>query len=53
MSNQTVQDFFQQMQSDFEMRLVGELTYFIGLQVKQMNDTIFISQRNYAKSIVK
>ncbi|XP_050878658.1 uncharacterized mitochondrial protein AtMg00810-like [Lathyrus oleraceus] len=35
------------------MSLVGELTYFLGLQVKQMDDTIFISQRMYAKSIVK
>jgi hypothetical protein len=41
------------MQSEFEMSLVGELTYFLGLQVKQMEDTIFISQSKYAKNIVK
>ncbi|XP_050919440.1 uncharacterized mitochondrial protein AtMg00810-like [Lathyrus oleraceus] len=35
------------------MSLVGELTYFIGLQVKQMDDIIFISQSKYAKSLVK
>ncbi|XP_050890831.1 uncharacterized mitochondrial protein AtMg00810-like [Lathyrus oleraceus] len=35
------------------MSLIGELTYFLGFQVKQMDDTIFISQRKYAKSIVK
>jgi len=35
------------------MSLVGELTYFLGLQVKQMEDTIFISQSKYAKNIVK
>jgi len=32
---------------------VGELTYFLGLQVKQMKDTIFISQSKYSKNIVK
>ncbi|XP_050888634.1 uncharacterized mitochondrial protein AtMg00810-like [Lathyrus oleraceus] len=41
------------MHSEFEMSLVGEVTYFLGLQVKQIYDTIFISQSKYAKSIVK
>src|SRR4030066_764571 len=53
MSSKMVELFVQQMQSEFEMRLVGELTYFLGLQVKQMEDTIFISQSKYAKNIVK
>jgi len=53
MSDKMVQHFIQQMQSEFEMSLVGELTYFLGLQVKQMEDTIFISQSKYAKKIVK
>jgi hypothetical protein len=41
------------MQSEFEMSLVGEVTYFLGLQVKQMENTIFISQSKYAKNIIK
>jgi len=53
MSNKMVQHFLHQMQPEFEMSLVGELTYFLGLQVKQMQDTIFISQSKYAKNIVK
>ncbi|KAK2364020.1 putative mitochondrial protein [Trifolium repens] len=53
MSNTMVQHFVQQMQSEFEMSLVGELTYFLGLQIKQMEDTIFISQSKYARNIVK
>lgn len=53
MSNQMVQHFVQQMQSEFEMSLVGELTYFLGLQIRQMEDTIFISQSKYAKNIVR
>ena len=35
------------------MSMVGELTYFIGLQVKQLEDGIFISQNKYAKNLVK
>ena len=53
MSNEMLQHFVQQMQSEFEMSLVGELTYFLGLQVKQMEDSIFLSQSKYAKNIVK
>ncbi|PNX59534.1 putative gag-pol polyprotein, partial [Trifolium pratense] len=53
MSEKMVQHFVQQMQSEFEMSLVGELTYFLGLQVKQMEDTIFVSQSKYEKNMVK
>ena len=53
MSEQMVEHFVRQMQSEFEMSLVGELTYFLGLQVKQMEDSIFLSQSKYAKNIVK
>ncbi|KAK2382486.1 putative mitochondrial protein [Trifolium repens] len=53
MTDALVKQFVHQMQSEFEMSLVGELTYFLGLQVKKMEDTIFISQSKYAKNIVK
>ena len=45
--------FVNQMKNEFEMSMVGELTYFLGLQVKQMNVRIFISQSKYAKNLVK
>ncbi|XP_058762416.1 secreted RxLR effector protein 161-like, partial [Vicia villosa] len=35
------------------MSMVGELTYFLGLQIKQMEDFTFLSQSKYAKNIVK
>ena len=35
------------------MSMVGELNYFLGLQVKQREDEIFISQEEYAKNLVK
>ena len=53
MSDQMVQQFVQQMKSEFEMSLVGELNYFLGLQVKQMEDSMFVSQSKYARGIVK
>ena len=53
MSKQMVEQFVQQMQSEFEMSMVGELSYFLGFQIKQMDDSIFISQSKYARNIVK
>ena len=35
------------------MSMVGELTFFLGLQVKQRKEDIFISQEKYARNIVK
>ncbi|KAL4038653.1 hypothetical protein IC575_002276 [Cucumis melo] len=40
------------MQSKFQMSMVGELSC-LGLQIKQKNDGIFISQEKYARSMVK
>ncbi|KAL0549562.1 hypothetical protein IC582_014047 [Cucumis melo] len=39
--------------SEFEMSLVGELSCFLGLQIKQRSEGIFISQEKYAKNLVK
>ena len=41
------------MKKEFEMSMVGELTFFLGLQVKQKEEGIFISQEKYARNIVK
>ena len=41
------------MKKEFEMSMVGELTFFLGLQVKQKKEDIFISQEKYARNIVK
>jgi hypothetical protein len=32
------------MKQEFEMSMIGELTYFLGMQVKQTCEGIFISQ---------
>ena len=41
------------MQQEFEMSLLGELTFFLGLQVHQTADGIFLSQEKYLKQILK
>nr|GEV74480.1 ribonuclease H-like domain-containing protein [Tanacetum cinerariifolium] len=41
------------MKSRFQMSSMGELTFFLGLQVKQREDGIFISQDKYVAKILK
>ena len=45
--------FAKLMQSKYEMSMMGELTYFLSLQVKQVNDGIFISQIKYIYDLLK
>ncbi|CAM8968649.1 unnamed protein product [Rhodiola kirilowii] len=48
-----VDQFVEQMQKEFKMSMVGEMSYFLGLQVTQKKDGIFISQSKYAKTLIK
>ena len=41
------------MQQEFEMSLLGELTFFLGFQVQQAIDDICLSQEKYLKKILK
>ncbi|GJU57578.1 putative ribonuclease H-like domain-containing protein [Tanacetum coccineum] len=41
------------MKGEFEMSVMGELTFFLGLQVKQKPDGIFISQDKYVQDMLK
>ncbi|GJU94847.1 putative ribonuclease H-like domain-containing protein [Tanacetum coccineum] len=41
------------MKNRFKMSSMGELTFFLGLQVKQKEDGIFISQDTYVAEILK
>ena len=51
--NHLAHEFSEEMKRKFEMSMVGELNYFLGLQVKQRNNGIFIFQEKYAKNLVK
>jgi len=41
------------MQGEFEMSMMGELNYFLGLQIKQLNHETFLSQTKYCKELLK
>ena len=41
------------MQAEFEMSMIRELTHFLGLQIRQQDSGIFLSQSKYAKNLVK
>ncbi|GJR99669.1 putative ribonuclease H-like domain-containing protein [Tanacetum coccineum] len=46
-------EFEQMMHKRFQMSSMGELTFFLGLQVMQKDDGIFISQDKYVADILK
>jgi hypothetical protein len=37
----------------FEISMMGELTFFLGIQIKQVEDVTFISQTKYTRDILK
>ena len=47
-----VQEFVNQIREEFEMSMVGELNFFLGLLVKQTKSGIFISPSKYAKNLL-
>jgi hypothetical protein len=46
-------EFGELMSKEFEMSMIEELTFFLGFQVKQMREGIFISQEKYTKDLLK
>ena len=47
------EEFSKCMHSEFEMSMMGELNYFLGLQIKQTKEGIFINQAKYVKDLLK
>ena len=47
------EDFSSCMSQEFEMSMMGELKYFLGLQIKQNEEGIFINQAKYVKDLLK
>ena len=45
--------FATNMQSEFEMSLLGELSYFLGLQISQQEKGIFTCPSKYIKEMLK
>jgi hypothetical protein len=48
----TCEEFSRIMIQKFEMSMMGELKYFLGFQVKQLQDGTFISQTKYIQDIL-
>ena len=46
-------EFSFEMKKEFKMSMLGELTSFLGLQVYQTDEGIFISQTKYIKDMLK
>ncbi|KAH9782617.1 hypothetical protein KPL71_008982 [Citrus sinensis] len=47
------EEFKRVMIKEFEMTNIGLMTYYLGIEVKQKEECIFISQESYAKEILK
>ena len=46
-------NFASEMKKEFGMSMLGELTFFLGLQVSQSKKWTFISQTKYIKEMLK
>jgi hypothetical protein len=46
-------EFGELMSKEFEMSMIGEHIFFLGFQVKQIREGIFISQEKYTKDLLK
>jgi hypothetical protein len=52
-SHTLVSRFQKMMESEFQMFMMGELTFFLGIQVKQMKQGTFVHQAKYTKDLMK
>jgi hypothetical protein len=48
-----VQWFASTMESEFEMSMIGERSFFLGLQITQRSEGMFISQEKYLREMLK
>jgi hypothetical protein len=47
------EEFGKMMSNEFEMSMIGELSLFLGLKIRQLKDGIFVSQSKYLKDMLK
>jgi hypothetical protein len=52
-SHTLVSRFQEMMESGFQMSMIGELTFFLGIQVKQTKQGTFVHQAKYMKDLMK
>ena len=46
-------EFSKCMHSGFEMSMMGDLNFFLGLQIKQLKEGTFINQANFVRDLLK
>nr|GEU81442.1 hypothetical protein [Tanacetum cinerariifolium] len=46
-------DFTKIMHDEFEMSMMGELNFFLGLKIKQLDDGMFFNQSKYIEEMLK
>jgi hypothetical protein len=52
-SHSLVAKFADEMSRELDMSMMGELQYFLGLQIKQVKDGIFLHQTKYTKNMLR
>jgi hypothetical protein len=52
-SHALVAKFSETMSREFEMSMMGELTFFLGLQIKQTREGTFMHQGRYTKDLLR
>jgi isopentenyldiphosphate isomerase len=48
-----VSSFQEMIEKEFQMSMMGELTFFLGIQVKQIKQGTFVHQAKYTKYLMK
>jgi hypothetical protein len=51
-SHSLVSSFQEMMDNEFQMSMMGELTFFLGIQVKQTKQVTFVHQAKYTKDLM-
>jgi hypothetical protein len=41
------------IENEFQMSMIGELTFFLGIQVKQIEEGTFVHQAKYTNDLIK
>jgi hypothetical protein len=52
-NQKSCEEFSRVMMQKFKMSMMGELNYFLGFQVKQLKEGMFISQTKYTQDLLK
>jgi hypothetical protein len=52
-SHSLISNFQAMMENEFQISRMGELTFFLGIQVKQIMEDTFVYQAKYTKDLIK